>query len=300
MDDQPINVIWKSYHEPDIIARGYWDQGILEDMFNRGNYTHYTGFEDVPANTGAVVVINARTHLEDIPQINADINNLKWCILILTGDEEGQFAWQQISHPMLRVWVQLPRMNVHNDVSQKLPNGARPGTREKLKEIGPQIRDLDFMFVGQVNHERREQCVEAATDMSNIFNGVVMTGDTFGKEIVNQDEYCRLLAHTKIALCPSGIETPDTFRLYEALEAGCLPIVDAFASRNQDWGFWNYLFDGDLPFPIIPYWSDLPALLPQLLRDYPHNASKASAWWQSIKRKIHLKLLADIKELNHG
>jgi hypothetical protein len=303
---EEVLVIWKSYHEPEFIARGYWDQGILEDLFTRPgelSFRHATTFDAVNEGEGldrdgAVVVINARSHLEDIDKINADISRLRWCLLILTGDEEGQFLWQHIRHPMLRTWVQLPRMNVHNDVAQKLPNGARPDTRKLLKAIGPQPKTLEFIFAGQVNHDRREQCVEAARALEPNYSCHITETDAFGKETVPHPEYLNLLAHSKIVLCPSGIETPDTFRLYEALEAGCLPIVDAFASRNQDWGFWNYLFKGEVPFPIIPYWSDLPALLPELLRDYPHNANRASAWWQSIKRDLYFKLVDNIKELN--
>ena len=299
-----ISVVWKSYHEPEIIARGYWDQGILEDLFNRpqeDTFRHHTEFKDVPENDGAVVIINARTHLEDYEQINADIASLRWCLLILTGDEEGQFDYQQIKHPLLRVWVQLPRMNVHNDVSQKLPNGARPNTRQLLYEIGKQERTLDWFFAGQINHDRREQCVNELvylTDSGENPNGQLITTKEFGKEALAYKDYLTLMASAKIALCPSGIETPDSFRLYEALEAGCMPVVDAFATRNQSYGFWKYLFDGDVPFPIVDYWDKLPELLPELLREYPHNANKVSAWWQNKKRNLHLKLIDDIKEIN--
>lgn len=297
---QEINVVWPSYN-PDAINRGYWDQGILEDLFKRqGPYTwnHKEDFKGIGDLDGAVVVLNGRMHDKRVNALMNDLNKIRWVVLIITGDEEAVFPFEQIRHPLLRVWMQLPRMNRHNDVSFKLPNGARAGTREILKTISTQERIYDFSFVGQVNHARREQCVEAIAGMGDRYSQRLIPTDGFGKEAIDQWGYLGIMAESKIVLCPSGVETPDTFRLYEALEAGCLPVVDAFATNNQSTGFWNYLFKGTLPFPVIPYWSDLPELLPELLREWPHNANKASAWWQNVKRDMHNKLIDDIKDIS--
>lgn len=294
-----LNIIWKSYHEPEIIARGYWDQAILEDLFKKFPTTHHTEFPEESPD-GAVVIINGRTHIEDTARINEDIARLRWCLLIITGDEEGLFPLQEIRHTLIRHWVQLPRMNIHNDVSYKLPNGYRPGTPQILKQLGPQEKTIDFFFAGQINHARREQCRDAVAELANTspeIGGQFIGTDGFGKEAIDQKNYVFMLTKARVALCPSGIETPDTFRLYEALEAGCVPIVDAFATRNQSYGFWQYLFGEDPPFPIIDYWDKLPALLPELLREYPHNASKVFAWWQNKKRQLYFKLIDDIGEI---
>ena len=40
------------------------------------------------------------------------------------------------------------------------------------------------------------------------------------------DAYARLLASAALAPCPVGWIHPDSFRLYEALECGCLPVVE--------------------------------------------------------------------------
>lgn len=313
MDQEPIDVIWLSYHEPEVIARGYWDQGLLEDLFKRGDFAHHKNFASdtnpdgyqPKDKAGAVVVINGRTHKTDtdIEKINADIAKLRWVVFIETGDEEAVFKWEDIKHPLKRFWVMLPRMNRHNDVSFKIPNGYRPATHETLKEIGYQEKDQDWFFAGQVNHERREQCVHELKlflePERNLYpNGTLVTTDGFGKETLDYKSYLAEMARSKIVLCPSGIETPDNFRLYEALEAGCLPVVDAFATKNRDWGFWNYLFNGDIPFPIVPYWDDLPKLMPTILREYSANASRAFAWWQLYKRNMLNKLSNDIAEVS--
>lgn len=309
-----INVIWKSYHKPEIIERGYWDQGLLEDIFSQiGVVVHWTDFDpflaswmSAPHKTpesehGAVVIINGRTHIKDADKINADIAKLRWVLFIDTGDEEAGFKWRDIKHPIMRVWMMLPRMNTHDDTHFKLPNGYRPETRGLLKKIGYQEKTQDWFFAGQVNHERREQCIQELkylTDSGESPNGTYITTQEFGKEALPYKDYLHHMATSRIVLCPSGIESPDNFRLYEALEAGCLPVVDAFSAKHKHGGFWKYLFGNDIPFPIVEYWDELPKLMPELLRDWPHNANRAFAWWQNYKRKLKYQLLDDIKELS--
>lgn len=294
-----IFVVWKSYHKPEIIERGYWDQGLLEDMFKQLEVQHVTDVDEVPEGEGAVFVINGRTHIEDTDQINADIAKLPWVLFIETGDEEALFPWREIKHPLMKVWLMLPRMNQHDDVHFKLPNGYRPETRELLKNIGLQKRDIPYSFAGQVNHERREQCFDVARQFQPIYeNSVVIGTKTFGEHALSYPDYLNVMARSKIVLCPSGIESPDNFRLYEALEAGCIPVVDAFSTQNKAPGFWRYLFGHDIPFPIVSYWDKLPDMIPGLLADYPHNANRIYGWWQNIKRSMQFKLIDDIKELS--
>ena len=310
-----INIVWKSYHEPEIIAHGYWDNGLLDDIFSQLEVKHWTHLEPFLATwvssphkvskseQGAVVIVNGRTHATeaDYKAINADIAKLSWVLFIDTGDEEAVFDWRKIKHPIMRVWIMMPRMNIHDDVSYHLPNGYRPTTHVDLKEIGYQEKPLDWFFAGQVNHERREQCVQELIylrDSGENANGTLVTTEEFGKEQMPYKEYLSTMAQTKIVMCPSGVESPDNFRLYEALEAGCLPIVDAFSTNLKRPGFWQYIFGNDIPFPIVGYWDVLPKLLPELLKGYPANANKAFAWWQLKKREIKYKLLDDIKELS--
>lgn len=297
-----INIIWKSYHEPEVISHGYWDNGLLDDLFSAmGNIKHHTNFDWVGDKDGAVVIVNGRTHINDTAAINADIAKLRWVLFIDTGDEEASLPWREIKHPIMRVWVMMPRMNQHDDVSFHLPNGYRPTTHADLKQIGFQEKTVDWFFAGQVNHARRDQCVHELRLFveRNIHpNGVLVETDGFGKEVMPYGEYLTQMAQSKIVLCPSGIESPDNFRLYEALEAGCLPVVDAFSTNNQSPGFWRYLFGNDIPFPIINYWDALPEIMPGLLKGYPENANRCYAWWQLKKREIKYKMIDDVKELS--
>lgn len=298
--DKVVNVYWLTYHD-NILARHYWDQGLLEDTFKRGKFEHHIGIDG--PSSGGIVVINGRTHIsdEDIKKINADIAKLGWVLFIDTGDEEALFPWRQVKHPRMKVWVMLPRMNQHDDTSFKLPQGYRPETHQLLKEIGYQAKTQDWFFAGQVNHERRIQCKQELRyliDSGQCPNGTMVQSNGFGDEKMIYKDYLTMMGKTKIVLCPSGIESPDNFRVYEALEAGCVPIVDQFSTNFKTPGFWKYILGDDIPFPIVDYWDALPKLMPELLRNYPELSVKCFAWWQIKKQQIFDKLIEDIKELS--
>lgn len=297
-----VDIVWVTYHK-DILARFYWDQGILEDIFKQGNYTHHIGFDDYWKNAkhdGAIVIINGRTHAsaKDYAKLNEDIKPLRWVILIITGDEESLFDHIQVKHPLMTYWVQLPRLNKHNDV-HRLVNGYRPTTREILGKVSryQDERTCDWMFAGQITHRRREQCehILQSAEMQKLQN-VFITTKTFGEEAIEYSEYLTAMSHTKFVLCPSGPESPDSFRVWEALEAGCIPIVDSHSTNNEVPGFWEYLLGNDMPFPIVNEWYELPTLMPQLLKEYPHNANRAFAWWQlhkfNLKRELEKEITA--------
>lgn len=298
-----VNVVWASYHQPDVIAKGYWDNGLLYDLLPKSKYQYLESkdskFPKIKEGEGAIVIVNGRTHTEDAEKINADIAKLRWCLFIDTGDEEAVFPWRDIKHPAMRVWIMMPRMNHHDDVSFHLPNGYRPETRKILKEIGPQLKRDDWYFAGQITHDRRR---EMAAEIEKLTpNGIFVPTHSFGdstNEGIPYNQYLYNMVRSKIALCPSGPESPDNFRLYEALEAGCLPVVDAFSSKHRHPGFWSYLFKEDPPFPVLDYWDKLPDLMPQLLKDWPANANRASAWWQQKKLQMRYKLEDDVRILN--
>ena len=76
-----IPVVWYNLHEADgIIARGYWDQSMLENIFALKQWKPVNGYEFthldyIPDNfPGAVVVIPARHHANDISRINKDLS----------------------------------------------------------------------------------------------------------------------------------------------------------------------------------------------------------------------------------
>lgn len=304
MDQVITDVVWYGDRQNEEYSV-WWDMALLKDAFNgvlwKGtrSFRNYNGIDSLPQESkGAVVVVPSRLWVGSEHIINVTLQRLGFVVLILCGNEEGTFDISKIKHPMLRAWMQLPRMNKHNDVSYKLVNGYRTTTKQLIKEAGSQERTIDWAFMGQVNHERRQQCVDVLRQFKPLYpTAVLVETDAFGKEVIPYDKYISALARTKIVPCPSGVESPDSFRLYEALEAGCLPVVDAFSTNNKAPGFWQYLLGESPPFPVIDYWDKFPIILPQLLREYPSNVNRVQSWWALKKRELYFKLIEDIEVL---
>lgn len=283
-----LNVIWLSI-DPELIDAQYWDQSHIKDILDKFKCRHHR-VSSMPEDVkNGIVVIPARNQADYIEQINDELAKLEWVIVILSGDEESVFDWRKLKHDRLLVWAMSPKQGVHDDAAGKIGSGYRQETRKLLGEIGLQEPSIDIFFAGQVTHPQREACVEAVKKLNSDKTKLIET-DGFGKGI-SYREYLENMARSKFVACPAGPCTPDTFRLFEALEAGCIPIADGDS-------YWPYLFGESLPFPILSTWESLPDLLPQLLKDWPQNSNKVFAWWQLYKRKLVDKLEDQITTLS--
>lgn len=299
-------VVWVSYRQPEIIARGYWDEGLLERLFDRRlwdpvrghSYTHYQWLEKVPDGHGAVVIVPAQHHVDHVERINADIARLPWCVLILAGDEHSLFPWRRLRHPRMHLWVMTPRPGEHQGLVRFLGEGWHVDTPDVVAAVPADApRPLPWFFAGQVTHERRRACVEALRALPHHSSQLVETpGFTQG---LPRHEYLLRMAHSRVIPCPSGPGTPDSFRLYEALEAGCLPLADA--TTSEGWaGYWPFLLGERPPFPVVEDWSDLPEVMADALAGWPANANRAVAWWQGYKRDLVYAIEDDVRGLSRS
>jgi hypothetical protein len=119
-------------------------------------------------------------------------------------------------------------------------------------------RPFDYSFSGTINMSGREKMYQQLQHRQNdgrqkfcqITNG-------WGKGL-NMNEYSQLLSSTKIALCPSGYISKESFRIFEAARCGCVLLVDTIPTN-----LWYY--DG-FPGIIIEDWSNL-SVIEELLSD---------------------------------
>lgn len=282
-----LDVIYLSVN-PDVPPNDFWDMGFLNQYLFPQFDCNYYEVDSIPEDIkGGVVVLPARNQKDYVEDINRELAKLDYLVLLLTGDEQSEMQWRELKHPRMLVWIMSPKQGVHDDAAGKLGSGYRQEAPELLKEIGLQDRTLDFFFAGQVTHPIREQCVE---QLKKIPNGKLIETKGFGQG-VEYREYLEDMARAKFVPCPSGPETADTFRLFEALESGCVPIADGG-------NYWPFLFGEQVPFPIVSDWSVLPSLMPELLRDWPQNSNRVYGWWQNYKRRLADKLEDQIATLS--
>lgn len=303
-------IIWLSLHEG-IDSRGPWDTGLLEHLFAERlwrvdrDFTHHVITDDDEAVhdlTGpqAVVVLPARHHAEDTDRLNGLLTAFDSVLLILVGDEEAIFPWRLIVHDRMKMWVMLPRPVEHGDLahwafffgdgwSERAP-GMIAGDGSVPEKV------TQWAFLGQHTNSRRKQAANGLRRLSNRVPGVMELTEGFGQGRSPEDYYAAMRS-TKVAPCPGGPCTPDTFRLYEALEAGCAPIVDAISS--QGWkGYWDFVYPYDrVPFPVVEDWDTVGGIVEAELADWPRGANLASSWWMRRKREMAYRLNDDLTDL---
>ena len=91
---------------------------------------------------------------------------------------------------------------------------------------------------------------------------------------MNGEEYSSMLSDSKIALCPRGFISPETFRHFEAMRAGCVIISEPLPQ--------TYFYENS-PIITLNKWTELDGIL-RTLRNNPGLVEEKSLdmynWWQ--------------------
>lgn len=266
----------------DVPPTGYWDHALIHDIFTDARFTENP-------NQGSLVVIPGKNQGGFIKKINEELNKLKWVVLIITSDEERNFPVEKIKHPNVKIWVQNPKQARHDEYG-KWPLGY---TSETRKNLNLETKDLDFFFAGQVTHKRRVDFIQSLRTITRL-NGELFASEGFAQGLP-PDEYMGLMNRAKVVPAPSGPVCAESFRVYEALETGAIPIADA-ESPQGDKDYWDYLF-GTVPFPTIQGITNLPGYINDQVENFQSKANKIQAWWIRTKRNLKHSLINDVAEL---
>lgn len=258
--------------KPDVPATGYWDHAYLSDLF-----------ASIGEGDREVVVIPGAYQGDVIPEINKELAKFKKILVIVTSDEECKFNVTKLEHPDMILYTQ------YGNGGYLFPLGYAPGTRETLKAIGLENKTIPWFFSGQATHYRRKMLVSSLKEMND---GVLMATDGFAKGM-NKVQYLENLARARVAPVAPGAVAVDSFRIYEALEAGCIPVADDTSPiRSAPDLYWYRLF-GDVPFPVFNDYTKLPMFIDLCLKE-PNSNQYIFAWWINKKNQIRERIKAEL------
>lgn len=264
--------------------RGSWScANMLNEMLDSYGCEHFPAeIED-----GIVTIFHGGNYTakDAALTLNNWAANFPWVIFISVGDEASEFPYSELQHSNMRLWVQTPLPTTK--ANRYLIEGYPAHT--KRQDVP---KTLDWFFSGQLTHARRIACYKALEPLSG---GLLRGTNGFGKGYP-QEMYLEHMSAAKIVPCPSGPATPDTFRIWEALECGCVPIIDARSLRDETVGFWDTVLGGH-PLPMIDDWSELPEKMKAILAGYDLYQHVCSLWWKSYKRKFNGWLAEDLLAL---
>jgi len=303
-----VPLIWLSRHEG-IDAIGPWDTGILQHMFNGTLWPHAIEFESTWSNSReidekyrdrvAVVVLPSRHHYDDTEWVTEQIAKLKGVLIILSSDEGHGFPWRGIRHENIKFWVQSPDPSNYSDARWAFMFGY--GWRSEFPILAAQHarpshdRKLDWFFSGQVTNDTRRRAMPGLRTARGITNGVLNETDGFAKGL-SVFEYVDRLSQSWFVPCPGGPSDIDSFRLYEALECGCIPLVDFDMPDGSQRGYWEFVY-GKNPLYKIQGWGGIGELINDAMSNRVEASARVSAWWQQTKRGIVKQLENDLQTL---
>ena len=232
-----------------------WDQALITAALRGELWPMSVAFEEVDGPIEAGVVIASGTLCATGGPVELPPG---WCLLIHTSDESQQWDSESLRRPGMKIWRQYAGA-VGTD--RVLALGWPPETRELLRDVPrlPLAQRRKWSFIGQAPTEKRKRLVAQLAERPD---GDLLVTNGFSQGIPRA-EYLRRMAASAAAFCPDGTVHPDTFRFYEALEAGCLPIKD------------------------ISELEDDQNSTPQ------HWANSALSWWLWTKRQVTIDLVDD-------
>ena len=213
--------------------------------------------------------------------------------MIHISDEEGLDGDQL--YPMLPhgtcIWRNFPypRFDLVDRRIRSFPIGPR---REFL---GPQphllssSRRFPWAFMGTL-WRSGQRLLATSLFLHALPQGVFFGGKHFGQGIP-LTEYRNCLLHSVFALCPEGDRHFDTFRLFESLQMGCLPLV---VERQ---GQASQVLGPDFPLPIFSDWpSALVFVQSNLAKPLALDQMQVQvqAWWQRRKFSLSALLQQDL------
>ena len=88
------------------------------------------------------------------------------------------------------------------------------------------------------------------------------------------------LSLTEFMPCPNGFVHPETYRVYESLECGCIPIVE------NTYQYYDRLFPQN-PFIKVNQWSDAKPIIKGWEKNQiKKKREECEIWWNEYKDKI--------------
>ena len=104
--------------------------------------------------------------------------------------------------------------------------------------------------------------------------------------------YAEMMTDAIFALCPPGQDSMDSFRVYEALEAGCIPVVLARTAKMPIYpSYWHAVVQSagvtDVPFILADKWENCANTIDRLLLDksFIPTQKECQHFWINVKQK---------------
>ena len=190
------------------------------------------------------------------------------------GDESGAYDLSKIYKNCNYVWRTFcSNKYFENNHVKCIPIGYKSGVLDKQKNN----RKYKWAFVGTPHKSSRHDLLFQFSDIKPFF---CHKTDKFDEKIISVDEMSEALSLTEFIPCPNGFVHPETYRLYEALECKCIPIVE------NAYQYYDRLFPHN-PFIKVNKWADAKPIIKGWDKDQiSKKKEECKIWWSDYKNKL--------------
>lgn len=291
-----IPVIWWNQ------ARGNWDHGLLMSVFDKHPevFEQINTKEPLPELERAIVIVVGQPVIEPLKNY---LKTLKSGIIIFTGDEECAFDCESIrDDSKFEFWTQCYTPH-RSFIKERLFLGT-PNRIVNYKINSDLPKKYLWSFIGQNHNPFRNKCVDV---LKKLPDGFLHVARAFGGQIngIEFQEYLDICCQSRFVICPAGSFTADTFRVYEAIECGAIPIVDKRSPRDsKDFDYWREVYPQNTLIQVNEWTQERiqelltlsslegPSELQKLLTGSEiSDAEYQNHWWIKYKKEIEQKLL---------
>ena len=190
------------------------------------------------------------------------------------GDEFGFHNLLPIYDNCNYVWRPFCASKYFNNKKVKcIPIGYKSGVSYKKQAE----RTYKWAFTGTPHKSSRHDLLY---QFSNIKPFFCHKTEKFDRKNISVDEMSNVLSLTEFIPCPYGFFHPETYRVFEALECGSIPIVESA------YKYYDRLFPEN-PFIQINKWKDAKPMLTEWTKDQIiEKSEECSSWWRKQKNTL--------------
>lgn len=278
----PISLVWQ------VDRQKMWEEdwimelltGIDVNVVDDGKYEKFID--------NSIVVIHAWQNFKICNKYFKKLHKLNYKFGVILLSDERYIA----STDFYKYAAFVVRNYWHKDFSKHknvsiFPLGYKTGfwQNEPITIKPAAERDFTWSFAGQISKKpTREGMIESLKKFPNY--SVYETFAWSDPNALGVLDYRNMLLESIFVPCPAGWVNRDSYRLYEALECGCIPIVE----RGPDNYFTNYF--GPHPFITVDSWDQVPGFMSDLLANpnlLEERRIQCYDWWQTHKKMLKVR-----------
>lgn len=173
------------------------------------------------------------------------------------------------------------------------PLGYKKGFKKNTENIEIKNKKYIWFFAGDIKKSNRQLMYD---NIIKIQGGCChLTAYFNSPDGLGVEDYRKYMENSIFVPCPAGNVHLDSFRIYEALEAGCIPIIEN--GRGLDC-FRPYL--GENPILMISDWNNIEEMIKNIMQkgDVESLSRECSEWWKKHKLDIQKRIEKDFNNIN--